>query len=500
MTGHLMLLPSLACPAQCAYCFGPRSGDGAVLSRDTLEAVVDWQQELGGGPADEIEITFHGGEPLVAGAAFYRMALPLLRDGLAPRRVRFAAQSNLWLLDRRALRALRRAPRVAGHEPRRPGSDQRRPARRRLLRAHDGGHRAGARARSGRRLHLHVHRPVGAPRRRDLRLLRSRGARLLRPRRAAVAAALRHRSLVAHAPGTRRAARRPARSLPGEPNAGPHQHARRDGPQRQRRAGRHLHVRRLPRRLPGGGARRHDLPLPAVRRAGAVPPGQRGCAPRPRRAARLPRLAGVPRPRAGHDRGLRRLPLGGLLPRRLPLQRAGRRRRPPRARATRPPLRGLPPHVRGHHRTCDGRDARPGEPRRRRGAPRRGAWALAPRAAAVDHAAGPAPLRDRRPGPESAGVGGLGDQRLGRRGCRSVRAARPGREPPSSRRRYGRPAGSADGAGSRSQQPLPARHLRLQPALLALLRRGRATRRGAISPALAAAACREAAASAFATS
>jgi uncharacterized protein len=26
------------------------------------------------------------------------MALPLLRDGLAPRRVRFAAQSNLWLL------------------------------------------------------------------------------------------------------------------------------------------------------------------------------------------------------------------------------------------------------------------------------------------------------------------------------------------------------------------------------------------------------------------
>jgi uncharacterized protein len=95
MSRHLMLVPSLACPAGCADCFGPHLG-GPPVSRETLDAVVRWQSALG--DSDAIEITFHGGEPLVPGIQFYRMALPLLREGLAPRRVRFAMQSNLWLL------------------------------------------------------------------------------------------------------------------------------------------------------------------------------------------------------------------------------------------------------------------------------------------------------------------------------------------------------------------------------------------------------------------
>jgi uncharacterized protein len=91
------------------------------MGLETLEAVVEWQRALGhagpdggdnegsggaggrghnGSPPGNgaLEITFHGGEPLVPGARWYREALPLLRDGLAPRKVRFAAQSNLWLL------------------------------------------------------------------------------------------------------------------------------------------------------------------------------------------------------------------------------------------------------------------------------------------------------------------------------------------------------------------------------------------------------------------
>jgi len=79
------------------------------MSLETLGAVADWQRGLGSpavaadaagnGRGDgTLDITFHGGEPLVAGAAWYREALPLLRDGLAPRKVRFAVQSNLWLL------------------------------------------------------------------------------------------------------------------------------------------------------------------------------------------------------------------------------------------------------------------------------------------------------------------------------------------------------------------------------------------------------------------
>lgn len=66
------------------------------MRRETLEATVRWQAALG--KDDPLEITFHGGEPLTPGIEFYRMALPLLRDGLSPRRVRFGMQSNLWLL------------------------------------------------------------------------------------------------------------------------------------------------------------------------------------------------------------------------------------------------------------------------------------------------------------------------------------------------------------------------------------------------------------------
>jgi uncharacterized protein len=95
MSRHLMLAPSLACPASCGYCFGPRMG-GPAMSRETLDAVVRWQNAAG--DTEGLEITFHGGEPLVPGVQFYRMALPLLRQGLAPRRVRFAMQTNLWLL------------------------------------------------------------------------------------------------------------------------------------------------------------------------------------------------------------------------------------------------------------------------------------------------------------------------------------------------------------------------------------------------------------------
>ncbi len=95
MSRHLMLVPSLACPASCAYCFGPHAG-GPPTTQATLEAVVQWQNALG--DREPLEITFHGGEPLVPGVNFYRMALPLLRNGLSPRRVRFSLQSNLWLL------------------------------------------------------------------------------------------------------------------------------------------------------------------------------------------------------------------------------------------------------------------------------------------------------------------------------------------------------------------------------------------------------------------
>jgi len=66
------------------------------MRRETLKAVVNWQNGLDGGKAREI--TFHGGEPLMPGVEFYRIALPLLYEGRDPRRIQFGVQSNLWLL------------------------------------------------------------------------------------------------------------------------------------------------------------------------------------------------------------------------------------------------------------------------------------------------------------------------------------------------------------------------------------------------------------------
>ncbi len=44
------------------------------MQRETVEAIVRWQSAFGGD--EPLEITFHGGEPLVPVESFYHMALP----------------------------------------------------------------------------------------------------------------------------------------------------------------------------------------------------------------------------------------------------------------------------------------------------------------------------------------------------------------------------------------------------------------------------------------
>jgi uncharacterized protein len=67
-----------------------------MMSRATLEAVVRWQRALG--RVEKLQITFHGGEPLLPGVRFYHMALPLLKKELEPWCIHFNVQSNLWFL------------------------------------------------------------------------------------------------------------------------------------------------------------------------------------------------------------------------------------------------------------------------------------------------------------------------------------------------------------------------------------------------------------------
>lgn len=96
MSKNLMLIPSMECLASCKYCFGPYYGSNSMV-RDTVDSIVNWQNSIK--TNTPLDITFHGGEPLLPGYSFYKMALPILKEGLAPRKVSFAMQSNLWLLD-----------------------------------------------------------------------------------------------------------------------------------------------------------------------------------------------------------------------------------------------------------------------------------------------------------------------------------------------------------------------------------------------------------------
>ena len=65
------------------------------MSIDTIKEVVEWLKNFRNDP---VTFTFHGGEPLLAGADFYRQALPLLSEGLAHLTPNFALQTNLWRL------------------------------------------------------------------------------------------------------------------------------------------------------------------------------------------------------------------------------------------------------------------------------------------------------------------------------------------------------------------------------------------------------------------
>jgi len=89
---HVMIVPTLGCPANCSYCWSSEEGS-PVMSIETIKAIVDWLRDFKDEP---VTFTFHGGEPLLAGPAFYREALPLLAEGLPHLTPEFALQTNLW--------------------------------------------------------------------------------------------------------------------------------------------------------------------------------------------------------------------------------------------------------------------------------------------------------------------------------------------------------------------------------------------------------------------
>ncbi len=87
-----MIIPTLGCPANCSYCWSSEEGSPR-MSIETIKEIVEWLKDFRN---DSVTFTFHGGEPLLAGADFYREALPILVEGVSPRNVAFAIQTNLW--------------------------------------------------------------------------------------------------------------------------------------------------------------------------------------------------------------------------------------------------------------------------------------------------------------------------------------------------------------------------------------------------------------------
>jgi uncharacterized protein len=63
------------------------------MSIGTVKDVVAWLKNF---RSDRVTFTFHGGEPLLAGADFYRQALPLISGELKELTPEFAMQTNLW--------------------------------------------------------------------------------------------------------------------------------------------------------------------------------------------------------------------------------------------------------------------------------------------------------------------------------------------------------------------------------------------------------------------
>ena len=89
-----MVIPTLGCPSKCAYCWSSEVSS-PIMSMESVKDIVAWLKDF---RSDPVTFTFHGGEPLLAGADFYRQALPLLTGELSHLEPNFALQTNLWKL------------------------------------------------------------------------------------------------------------------------------------------------------------------------------------------------------------------------------------------------------------------------------------------------------------------------------------------------------------------------------------------------------------------
>ncbi len=94
---NFMLVPTAACQASCTDCVAPNRGD--AMPPSVADSALDFLARIA--PAEgRVYVTFHGGEPLLAGYEYYEYVLPKLQ-ALFGKRLRLSMQTNLLALDER---------------------------------------------------------------------------------------------------------------------------------------------------------------------------------------------------------------------------------------------------------------------------------------------------------------------------------------------------------------------------------------------------------------
>lgn len=87
-----MIIPTLNCPSNCKYCWGSENKK-EMMDISLIDEIINWLSNFRN---DKVHFTFHGGEPLLAGYDFYKVALEKLSS--IPNFEGFSLQSNIWLL------------------------------------------------------------------------------------------------------------------------------------------------------------------------------------------------------------------------------------------------------------------------------------------------------------------------------------------------------------------------------------------------------------------
>lgn len=94
---HFMSVMSLACNARCSYCFGPNTGN--TVTAEMLQHIIGFLKRVVDETGQQkVNVTFHGGEPLMAGLPIWEEALKGITRAFPDKKIRFNIQSNLWNL------------------------------------------------------------------------------------------------------------------------------------------------------------------------------------------------------------------------------------------------------------------------------------------------------------------------------------------------------------------------------------------------------------------